>query len=87
MPWIVPVDPGSLVLDVFELRKQLVGVAGPLGRRTRGVVGEHGIDLGAARLKGRPHIIVEQLDGSQWQFVGIERPQACRLQQSMAVCR
>ena len=51
------------------------------------VVGEHGVDLGAARLKGRQHIIVEQLDGSQGQFVGIEPPQACRLQQSMAVSR
>jgi hypothetical protein len=31
-----PIDPGSLVLDAFELQEGLVGMAIPRGRRTRG---------------------------------------------------
>jgi hypothetical protein len=51
------VDPGSLVLGVFELQKQLVGVAVLAAAELAAVVGEHRVDLGSVRLKGRQHII------------------------------
>jgi hypothetical protein len=36
------------------------------------VVGEHGVDLGLVRFKGRQHIIDDQLDSGERQLVGIE---------------
>jgi hypothetical protein len=51
------------------------------------VIGEHGVDLGLVRFKGGQHIVVDQLDSGDRQLVGVEPGQACRLQQSMAVCR
>ena len=62
----------SLVLDVFELQKLLVGVAVLAAAELAAVVGEHGADLGATRLKGRPYMIIEQLDGGEGQCIGIE---------------
>jgi hypothetical protein len=58
-----PVDPGSLVLDVFELQEQLLGMAVLAAAEFAAVVGQHGVDLGSVRLKGPHHIIVDQLDG------------------------
>ena len=67
-----PVDPGSLVLDALELQEQLVGVAILATAEFAAIVGEHGVDLGPVRFKGWQHIIVEQLDGGEWQLVGVE---------------
>jgi len=61
-----PVDPGSLALDLFELQEQLVGMAVLAAAKLAAVVGQHGVDLGSVRLKGRQHIIVDQLDGGDW---------------------
>jgi hypothetical protein len=36
------------------------------------VIGEHGVDLGLVRFKGGQHIVVDQLDGGQWQLVRVE---------------
>jgi hypothetical protein len=38
-----PVDPGSLVLDVFELQKQFIGVTVLAAAELAAVVGEHGV--------------------------------------------
>jgi len=67
-----PADPGSLVLDAFELQEELVGVAILATAEFAAIVGEHRVDPGRVRLKDRQHIIVEQLDGGQRQLVGIE---------------
>jgi len=67
-----PVDPGSLALDLFELQEQLVGMAVLAAAELAAVVGQHGVDLGSVRLKGRQHIIVDQLDGGDCEFVGGE---------------
>ena len=61
-----PIDPGSLVLDILELQEQLVGMAVLAAAQLAAVVGQHGVDLGSVRLKGRQHIIVDQLDGGDW---------------------
>jgi hypothetical protein len=66
------VNPGSLVLDVFELQKQLVRMTVLATAELAAVVREHGVDFGLVRLKGRQHIVVDQLDGGQRQFVGVE---------------
>jgi hypothetical protein len=67
-----PVDPGSFVLDIFEPQKQLVGAAVLATAELAAVVGEHGVDLGLVRFKGRQHIVVDQLDGGDRQLVEIE---------------
>src|ERR1700758_3330515 len=64
--------PGLLVLDIFELQEELVGVAVWAAAELAAVVGEHGVDLGAVRFKGRQHIIVDQLDSGDRQLVGVE---------------
>ena len=65
-----PVDPGSLLLDAFELREQLVEVAILAAAEFAAVVGEHGGDRRPMGRGGRQHIIVDQLDGGDWQFAG-----------------
>jgi len=54
-----PIDPGSLVLDILELQEQLVGMAVLAAAELAAIVGEHRVDLGSVRLKGRQHIIVD----------------------------
>jgi hypothetical protein len=67
-----PVNPGSLVLDVFELQKQLVRMTVFATAEFTAVVGEQSIDFGSVRFKGRQHIIVDQLDSGERQLVRVE---------------
>jgi hypothetical protein len=60
------------VLDVFELQEQLIRMAAFAPAELAAIVGEHGVDFGRVRLKGRQHIIVDQLDGGERQLVGVE---------------
>ena len=82
-----PVDAGSLVLDVFELQERLIGMASsrpqnsrPLSESTASIVASFVSKVGSTSLLISWTAVTASL-------LGESRAQACRLWQSMAVCK
>lgn len=61
---------GLPVLDAFEREEQFVEVAVVAAAELGAIVGEHGLNPGPVRLKGRQHVGGEQMDGRDRQLVG-----------------
>ena len=67
-----PIEPGTLVLDGFELEEQLLGAAVLATAKSPTVAAEHRADAGAVHLEAGQHIVVEELDSCDGQLVGVE---------------
>lgn len=65
-------DLGSVVLDLFELKEQLIRMLVFSAAELSAVVAEYRADFGVVRLEEGQHVIIEHMHGRDGQFVGVE---------------
>ena len=67
-----PADLGLAMLDAFELKEELVGMAVRAIAELVAIVREHGLDRYAVLLEEGHDVRVEQMHGGQRHLVGVE---------------